>query len=332
MDARMDIDGEAGGGGGGGELRPRLLYELGVILAPAGRERGGARPSPAPDPALTAAALDAAGALGATRGGAELLLADEALASALAALALQGTGADLFGRTVFLTIIIALQTRMPAAAYNRGGFCSPYTKPVLTQSEPYPTPAQAAQRRARPRCMRWRPRPARSARAAAARPPRRAPPRWRRAQRTRCAARCFAARRARPARPRRPRRCWPRCGSRMRSCAWRRTGASLVNRWLLLRLLDCMMQPSRTTAVKTALAACASLSEAWARGQDAGAAGAARLGRGRGRRARRPARAPAEPQQRDLPPGLRVALRRPAGAAMALRPLLALRLLLAQKL
>jgi len=134
MDARMDIDGEAGGGGGGGELRPRLLHELGVILAPAGRERGGARPGPAPDPALTAAALDAAGALGATRGGAELLLADEALASALAALALQGTGADLFGRTMFLTIIIALQTRMPAAAYNRGGACSPYTKPVLTQS------------------------------------------------------------------------------------------------------------------------------------------------------------------------------------------------------
>ncbi len=96
-ETRMDVDGEAGGGGAAGELRPRLLAELGAILAPAGPARGGARPGPAPDPVLTAAALDAAGALGATRGGAELLLADEPLAGALAALALQGTGADLLG-------------------------------------------------------------------------------------------------------------------------------------------------------------------------------------------------------------------------------------------
>lgn len=86
--ARMQIDGGAGHGGGGAG-RPRLLRELGAIL---GSPDPYHNPSPAPDAALTAAALDAAGALGATRAGAELLIADAEVLDGLAAAAMQASG------------------------------------------------------------------------------------------------------------------------------------------------------------------------------------------------------------------------------------------------
>ncbi|KAK9825186.1 hypothetical protein WJX81_004947 [Elliptochloris bilobata] len=100
--SHMDVDGAASDGAAGqasgirdlATPRPRLLQQLGAILARDGPAVAGSNPNsnPALVLTLTTTALDAAGLLGATRAGADLLLADTRVTAALAAFALQDSG------------------------------------------------------------------------------------------------------------------------------------------------------------------------------------------------------------------------------------------------